>query len=128
MVNDLKEEFKMKGNSGEEYIFHMYGFATFDDLQDFFKDDERQGVYVFTLRSISGVLIKSIFYEPVYVGETGNFSDRNFATHHKRTEIEGLGVHSFGIMTIEGDGDEKRKEVEEDILSANEIQLNVKSN
>lgn len=127
MVYDLNEKYTMEGESGEEYIFSMYGFGSFDDLQEFFKDIKRPGLYVFTERSFSKIQRKHI-HQPVYVGETDNYNNRNFATHHKRNEIEQMGVHSVGLSFLDGDSEELRKEKEKDILSANELLLNEVNN
>lgn len=127
MIFDLKEDFKMMGESGEEYTFKMFGFSNFDELQEFFKDYNSPGLYVFAKRSKSSV--GSYFvHDPIYLGQTGNFNDRNFAAHHKRGEIEALNVHSIGIMITDGISDEKRKEMEKDLLSINDLRLNTVNN
>lgn len=124
---DLKEEFKMKGELGKEYTFKMFGFTNFDELQEFFKNNKCPGLYVFTRRSISNVTHKPV-HDPVYVGETDNFNDRNFATHHKRKEIEAMDVHSVGIMITDCISDEERKNMEKDLLSFNKLPLNIANN
>ena len=99
MISYLNEEYKMRGTSGREYCFTMYGFGTFDELQEAFKDYPHAGLYVFTIRSYSLMMDKYI-HEPVYVGQTDDFTTREFANYHKRKEIETTGAHSIGSAAL----------------------------
>jgi len=127
MISYLNEECKMKGASGKEYVFTMYGFGTFDELQEKFKDYPHAGLYVFTVRDYSQA-VKKYTHEPVYVGQTGNFQTRDFSNYHKREEIEATGSHSIGICLTDQVSDEHRKEMEKDLLEAYDLPCNEVSN
>lgn len=123
MVSYLNEEYKMTGASGRIYTFTMYGFGTFDDLQEAFKDYTHAGLYVFTVRDYSKSLQKYI-HEPIYVGQTSSFQARDYSNHHKRRDIESSGSHSFGLCLTDHLSDNHRQEMEADILKAYELRCN----
>lgn len=127
MISDLNEQLEMIGASGDKYVFRMYGFGNFDELQDFFEEVVNPGLYVFT-RRYKPTTLSTCIHEPVYLGETGNFKNRNLATHHKRKEIEETGVHSFGINLTDGINEDSRKGMEADLLSAYDLPLNIVDN
>lgn len=127
MISYLNEEYKMNGASGREYTFTMYGFGSFDELQETFKEYPHAGLYVFTVRDYSQT-VRSYTHEPVYVGQTGNFQTRDFANYHKREEIEATGSHSIGICLTDNLSDEHRKEMEKDLLEAYDLPCNEVNN
>ena len=126
MISYLNEEYKMTGASGREYTFTMFGFGTFDDLQEMFNDYPHAGLYVFTVRNYSQVM--KYTHEPVYVGQTGNFQTRDFANYHKREEIEATGSHSIGICLTDNLSDDHRKDMEKDLLDAYDLLCNEMNN
>ena len=127
MISYLNEEYKMTGASGREYTFTMYGFGTFDELQETFKDYPHSGLYVFTIRNYSQ-LTGVYTHEPVYVGQTGDFQTRDFSNHHKREKIEATGSHSIGVCLTDQMSDEHRKEMEKDLLEAYNLPCNEVNN
>jgi hypothetical protein len=127
MISYLNEEYKMTGASGREYTFTMYGFGTFDELQEKFKDYPHAGLYVFTIRDYSHSIGKYT-HEPVYLGQTGNFQTRDFANYHKREEIETTGSRSIGICLTDQMCDEHRKDMEKDLLEAYDMPCNEVNN
>ena len=122
MVEDLNTTITIKGMSGTNYIFNVYGFARFSDLKDAFKSIP--ALYAFTRRFPSSAL--SYTHDLVYVGETGDLSLR-FDNHHKqecivRGNANCICIHSFyGTQT-------ERLAAEADILNAFDLPCNVKNN
>lgn len=127
MISYLNEEYRMKGASGREYAFTMYGYGTFDELQEKFKDYPHSGLFVFTIRSYSQVIGKYT-HEPVYVGQTGNFQTRDFTNYHKREEIEATGSHTIGLCLTDFVSDEHRMDMEIDLLEVYDLKCNEKNN
>src|SRR4051812_34485765 len=83
------------GKSGNQYPFELYSLQTsFNPLG---------AVYIF----LSGT-------SPVYVGETGDLSDR-FDAHHKADEIRRHRADRIGVL-VENDP-ERRLQIEADLLA-----------
>ena len=122
MVEDLNTTITIKGMSGTNYIFNVYGFTRFSDLADAFKSIP--ALYAFTRRFPNG--INTYTHDLVYVGETGDLSTR-FHNHHKqecivRSNANCICIHSFhGTQT-------ERQAAETDILNAFDLPCNIKNN
>ena len=121
MVEDLKTTVKIKGLSGREYIFNVYGFSRFSDLSDAFKSIP--ALYAFTRRFPYGA---SFTHDLIYVGETSDLSAR-FNNHHKedcisRSNANCICIHSFYGTALE------RMASEADILNAFDLPCNDKNN
>lgn len=121
MVEDLNTTITIKGMSGANYYFNVYGFSQFSDLVDAFKPIS--ALYAFTRRFSQG---SSYTHDLVYVGETGNLSTR-FNNHHKEECITKayancICIHSFHGTELE------RLAAEADILNAFDLPCNDKNN
>lgn len=122
MVEDLNTTITIKGMSGTNYIFNVYGFTRFSDLKDAFK--RIPALYAFTRRFPTSAI--SYTHDLVYVGETEDLSTR-FDNHHKqecivRSNANCICIHSFyGTKT-------SRLAAETDILNAFNLPCNVKNN
>ena len=122
MVEDLNTTITIKGMSGTNYIFNVYGFSRFSDLADAFKSIP--ALYAFTRRFPNG--INTYTHDLVYVGETRDLSKR-FDNHHKldcivRGNANCICIHSFlGSELV-------RLAAEADILNAFNLPCNTKNN
>jgi hypothetical protein len=117
MVIDLNTTITIKGMSGTNYIFNVYGFTSFSDLADAFNNIS--ALYAFTKRNYDGF---SYTHDLIYVGETGNLSKR-FNNHHKeicimRSFANSICIHSFYGTELE------RRAAEADILNAFDLPCN----
>lgn len=122
MVEDLNTTITIKGMSGTNYIFNVYGFTRFSDLSDAF--NSIPALYAFTRRFPNSVM--SFTHDLVYVGETGNLSTR-FNNHHKqecivRSNANCICIHSFHGSQME------RLAAEADILNALDLPCNENNN
>ena len=89
------------GASGEKYVCYCYKIG--EEL------DEIPGVYIFSKRS------NNKKWSPIYVGETGDLSDR-FDDHHKKDCIEEEGATHICVFTQDMGKKKDRKAVEEDLI------------
>ncbi len=122
MIKDLKTTITIKGMSGTNYIFNVYGFTRFSDLANAFKSIP--ALYAFTRRFPNNPI--SYTHDLIYVGETGDLSTR-FDNHHKqdcivRGNANCICIHSFQGTTLE------RLAAEADILNAFDLPCNIKNN
>lgn len=122
MVEDLNTTITIKGMSGTNYIFNVYGFARFSDLKDAFKSIP--ALYAFTRRFPTSAI--SYTHDLVYVGETGDLSTR-FDNHHKQECIVRSNANCICIHSFHGTQSE-RLAAETDILNAFDLPCNVKNN
>lgn len=117
MVEDLNTTITIKGMSGTNYYFNVYGFSRFSDLTDAFRPIS--ALYAFTRRFSQGA---SYTYDLVYVGETGNLSTR-FTNHHKEDCITNSFANCICIHSFQGTESE-RIAAETDILNAFDLPCN----
>lgn len=121
MVDNLNTTVTIKGMSGTNYVFNVYGFTKFSDLLDAFK--AIPALYAFTHRSQKGM---SYTHGLVYVGETGDLSTR-FNNHHKDDCIMNGNANCICIHSFNGTESE-RLAAEADILNAFDLPCNEKNN
>lgn len=122
MVEDLNTTITIKGMSGTNYIFNVYGFTKFSDLMDAFKSIP--AIYAFTRRFSNNFM--SYTHDLLYVGETEDLSTR-FDNHHKQDCIVRCSANCICIHSFQGTQTERRA-AEADILNAFDFPCNVKNN
>jgi len=83
-----------KGRSGRQYQFELYGLDT-------------------TFKQVGGVYVFLRGSDPVYVGHTGDLSER-FDGHHKAAAIRAKGADRIGVL-VEG-SEQRRLAIESDLL------------
>lgn len=103
------------GQSGTRYTFRMCEFDQLQAIDVAVKDFVKAGLYLFALR-YTKPNDPRYWYSIKYIGETENYSQRNYGNHHKRKEIEEAHANSWGYCIIT-DSDDKRKEDEIDLIS-----------
>lgn len=121
MVQDLNTTIVIKGMSGTNYIFNVYGFSKFSELVDAFK--AIPALYAFTHRFPKG---DSYTHDLVYVGETGDLSTR-FNNHHKEQCIMRCNANCICIHSFQG-SEKERLAAETDILNAFDLPCNEMNN
>jgi len=95
----------IKGKSGTKHEFNIYTLDTsFRDVG---------GIYVFTRRTKSN---GHFYHSNVYIGKTNDFSSR-FENHHKKDCITKFNANC--ICVIQVDSENKRTEIETDLLLGN---------
>lgn len=115
MFKKLNETVTLKDSKGTAYDFDMYAIDSLDDVENAVKNFPKAGLYIFAKRTEKN---GNKFFELAYVGETGDYSTRGYANHHKRKEIEKAGVNEWGIHTLTV-SEKKRLEIEGDLIDAN---------
>lgn len=103
------------GQSGIYYHFKMCEFDTMQEIDEAVKSSAESGLYLFAQR-YSKPNDPRYWYNLIYIGETDNYSSRNYNNHHKKTEIENAKSNAWGYCIITEDG-EKRKEYESDLIA-----------
>lgn len=99
------DTFVIRGASGTQYSFDAYPIGT--------KFNPLGAVYAITKRELR--LAQPSVYHFVYVGETGDLSER-FKAHHKQECFEKLGADFIGVHL---DGSQRsRTDKEDDLRSA----------
>lgn len=121
MVVDLDTTVTIKGMSGTDYIFNVYGFTKFSDLVNAFNNI--QALYAFSRRLFNG---QYYTHNLIYVGETGDLSSR-FNNHHKENCIMKQCANCICIHSFHGT-EKARLAAESDILNAFDLPCNNKNN
>ncbi len=122
MVKELGRTTTLKGQSGKEYVFSLYLFDSFEDLKSAWENFP--ALYLFTQRYSSN---GAYYHNYIYLGETGDLSTR-FDSHHKEQCIIKHQSNCIGIYKNVPQDETKRKEVEKDILMANDFPCNEQNN
>lgn len=115
MFKNLNETVTLKDGKGNEYIFDMYSYDTLDAVEDAVKDYKKAGLYIFAKRYIKN---GKKYFALSYIGETGDYSSRGYASHHKRNCIENQESNEFGIHLLDCQ-EKKRLEIEADLIKEN---------
>lgn len=105
---------ELTAQSGNKYSFKMCEFDTMESIDRAVEKFAHPGLYVFAYR-YSKPNDARYWYNLKYIGETEDFSKRDYNNHHKKSEIEGENANSWGycITTIDA---ASRKELEEDLI------------
>lgn len=119
MIERLNKIVTLRGQSGKEYTFELYGFGDFDDLKSM--DKEMPVLYLFSQRYANN---GAYLHNYLYLGETGDLSTR-FSGHHKEAELRQHNANCIGLCTQVPEDDTSRKALEEDLLGAIKFPLNV---
>ncbi len=115
MFKKLNETVTLKDSKGNEYVFDMYAYDTLDAVEEAVKDYKHAGLYIFAKRYIEN---GKKYFVLSYIGETGDYSTRGYANHHKKQCIELHGSNEFGISLLSV-SDAKRLEIETDLINTN---------
>jgi hypothetical protein len=111
MVKDLNTTISIKGMSGVNYIFNVYGFSKFSDLRDAFKGFP--ALYAFTRRLSHNHTYR---HKLIFVGETEDLSSK-FIDYPMNPCLDCNNANCICIHSFRGSTQE-RIAVEEDILNA----------
>ena len=115
MFKKLNETVILKDSKGNEYEFDMYSYDTLDAVEDAVKDYDKAGLYIFAKRYIKN---GKKYFALSYIGETGDYSSRGYASHHKRKCIEKHESNEFGVHLLSCT-EKKRLEIEADLIKEN---------
>lgn len=110
--NDMLE---LTGKSGNKYTFKMYEYDTMEAIDKACEKFTAAGLYVFAYRYTKQG-DNRICYTLKYVGETEDYSQRDYSNHHKKKEIIGEKCNAWGYCSLTV-SDDKRKEIEADIIA-----------
>lgn len=115
MFKKLNETVTLKDSKGTEYVFDMYAYDSLDAVEEAVKDYKHAGLYIFAKRYIED---GKKYFSLSYIGETGDYSTRGYANHHKKESIEMHNCNEFGIhlLTV---SDANRLEIETDLINTN---------
>ena len=121
MLASTNSTLKLAGISGNDYLFNLYTFESFEDLKNSFI--AITAIYLFTQRIVA---LDGFEHNLIYLGETGDLSTR-FSNHHKEDCITAHRANCIGIFVFNGD-EEQLKNIEIDILSAYDFPCNTQNN
>lgn len=106
---------ELTGKSGNKYIFKMCEYDTMESIDKACENFTAAGLYVFAYRYTKPIDTRQ-WYALKYVGETDNYSQRDYSNHHKKKEIVAEKCNAWGYCTLSV-SDDKRKEIEADIIA-----------
>lgn len=106
---------ELTGRSGKKYTFKMCAYDTMESIDNAVKSFPHSGLYIFAYR-FSKTNDPRSWYSIKYIGETGDYSTRDYSNHHKKEKIIAEGANSWGycVMTL---NEQQRKEIEADLVS-----------
>lgn len=121
MVTDLKVNMTLLGASGKSYIFNLYGYSSFSQLNNAFKP--LAAIYVFSQRYLEDNVYR---HSLIYLGQTSDLSTR-YDNHHKEADITAHFGNCIWIHVFSGT-DEEREEAEKDLLASYDFPCNQTNN
>lgn len=106
---------KLTGKSGNIYTFNMCTFDTMDEIDDAVKNFAHAGLYVFTYSHTKQGDPRT-WYSIKYIGETNDYSQRDYSNHHKKDDIEKANTNAWGycVLTV---SEKDRKAIETDLIA-----------
>ena len=105
----------LKGKSGNTYTFNMCTYDTMDEIDDAVENFAQAGLYVFTYRYTKQGDVR-YWYNIKYIGETEDYSKRDYSNHHKKDDIEKANANSWGYCTLTA-SEKDRKAIEADLIA-----------
>lgn len=105
----------LTGESGQSYTFKIYGYDTMASIDDAVKDFAKAGLYVFANKH-SRPNDNRNWFRVNYIGETEDYSKRDYSNHHKKDSIESENSNTWGycVLTVSA---QKRKDIEADLIA-----------
>lgn len=116
MVTDLNLALTIEGQSEAEYVFRLYSFDDFAELNNCFTG---AGVYIFVHLDC---FTENCNAQYIYCGKAGNFSTR-FNNHHAEECIRNNNANCIGILREANE--QRREDIETDILEGNTFPCNI---
>lgn len=106
---------ELVGQSGTKYSFKMCEFDTMESIDKAVENFSHAGLYVFA-NKFSKPNDNRFWYTLKYIGETGDYSARNYSSHQKKDEILGESANSWGycVLTV---NEASRREIEKDLIA-----------
>lgn len=107
---------ELTGRSGNKYTFKMCQYDTMESIDTAVRSFPHSGLYIFAYR-FSKPNDSRFWYSIKYIGETGDYSTRDYTNHHKKEMITEEGANSWGycVMTL---NEQQRKELEADLVAS----------
>lgn len=93
----------------------MCDFDTMESIDNAVKDFAQPGLYVFAYKFSKQNDARS-WYNLKYIGETNDYSKRDYSNHHKRNELIEENTNSWGYCVVTVD-DESRRAIESDLIA-----------
>lgn len=103
------------GRSGNKYTFKMCEYDTMESIDSAVGSFPHSGLYIFAYK-FSKPNDSRFWYSIKYIGETGDYSNRNYTNHHKKEMIIAEGANSWGycVMTL---NEQQRRGIEADLIT-----------
>jgi hypothetical protein len=115
MFTSNTDKLTLTGKSGNSYTFNMCTFDTMDEIDDAVKKFTHAGLYVFAYRYTKPSDARFWYYIK-YIGETEDYSKRDYNNHHKKDDIEKSNANSWGYCVLSV-SEKDRKALESDLIS-----------
>lgn len=105
----------LTGKSGQSYTFKIYEYDTMASIDDAVKDFTQAGLYVFANKHMKPNDNRN-WFSVIYIGETEDYSKRDYSNHHKKDCIKSKDSNTWGycVLTV---SDQKRKDIEADLIA-----------
>lgn len=105
----------LSGKSGHNYTFHMWEYESMEAIDNAVKSFTNSGLYVFTNKHYNPNDNVNWFCIN-YIGETEDYSKRDYSNHHKKDRIESSNTNSWGYCILNV-GEKERKKIEADLIA-----------
>ena len=104
----------LTGKSGKTYTFQMCEYDTMEAIDKACEKFTSAGIYVFAYRYTKQGDARN-WYDLQYIGETENYSKRDYSNHHKKEDIKKAKCNAWGYYkTI--CSEKERLEIESDLI------------
>lgn len=115
MFKSNTDTLQLKGKSGKTYTFNMCTFDSMEDIDDAVENYSKAGLYVFAYRYTKPGDAR-FWYSIKYIGETEDYSKRDYSNHHKKDKIEDAEANVWGYCVLNVK-EEERKAIETDLIA-----------
>ncbi|MBQ7640819.1 MAG: hypothetical protein IJS91_07550 [Bacteroidales bacterium] len=104
----------LTGKSGKSYSFQICEYDTLEAIDNACEKFTTAGLYVFAYRYAKQGDSHN-WYVLKYIGETKNFSERDYSNHHKKKEIVKENCNAWGYL-VTTCSEKERLEMESDLI------------
>lgn len=105
----------LTGKSGKMYAFNMCEYDTMEAIDKACENFTSAGIYVFAYR-YKKLGDDTNWYNLKYIGETEDYSKRDYSNHHKKDEIVKSNANAWGYYKTSV-SEKDRKEIESDLIA-----------
>ena len=116
MFKSDTDTLELTGKSGKKYTFKMCEFDKMDEIDTAVSNFPQAGLYVFAYRYKKPADLRN-WYKLIYIGETEDYSKRNYSNHHKKEKIEKANANAWGYC-VTASKEKDRTDKESDLIDS----------